>query len=239
MKLIYFTSFFLLLLVNIAFSQSIDKEIDEPNLVESNNVLFYKNSWKPFSGNVKINSDFKNHNVDVKAKYINGFCVLEEVSDIVTKKLILVVITSYDNNKTSTTYDSLNLKSSFKNNDKFVDFLKLRSEQVYRYFRQNEDTKKVEKLNGYVKFDSKKLYFSDGMEIKIEYYYDEECHKIKESYHLFKTSIGNVKKDINAEIYDSNINEFDYYTFDGIYKKWNIEGLLIETGQYKEGKKIK
>jgi hypothetical protein len=239
MRLYYLTSIFLLFFVNITFSQFIDREIEMPNYVESNNVLFYKNSWKPFSGNVKIKSEFKNHKVNVKAKFINGFCVLEEVSDLTTKKNLLVVFTNYDDNRTTSTYDSLNLKSSFKNNDKFVDSLKVRNEQVQRYFSQNEATSKIEKLNGYVKFDTKKLYYNDGMVSKIEYYYDEECLKIKESYHIFKTSIGNVLKDINTEIYDSNINEFYYFTFDGIYKKWNIEGMLIETGQYKEGKKIK
>lgn len=218
--------FFTLLICSFTHSQIINKEIEEPNYRKSSVVFFYKNTLKPFTGNIKIETKFKSQLDSLKVKFKNGFAIVQEFTNIKSKKIVLrITQEEYNNNEK---YDSINLKTVFANSDVFIDTSRVQKKRVNNYFHVNNDNKKVEKLNGFIKYEKTKLYFSNGMKVKVEYFYDEDLKKIKESYEIFTTVIGNIE---NGDFEDYKKN----FTFNGEYKKWNAEGTLIEKGRYKEG----
>lgn len=226
MKNGFITNIFVLLICSVTYSQIINKEIQEPNYRESSIVFFYKNTLKPFSGNIKLETKFKSEIDSLKVKFKNGFAIVQEFSNIKSKKIVLKI--TRDEYRNNEKYDSINLKTEFTNSDIFIDTSQVQKKIVNNYFHANKDNTKVEKLNGFIKYKKTKLYFSNGMKVKVEYFYDEELKKIKESYEIFTTVIGNIETgDFND--YQSNFN------FNGEYKKWNIEGKLIDKGIYKEG----
>lgn len=207
-------------------SQIINKEIEEPNYRQSSIVFFYKNTLKPFSGNIKLETKFKSELDSLKVKFKNGFAIVQEFSSKKTKKIVLRI--KRDEYKNNEKYDSINLKTEFANSDIFIDTSQVQKKIVNNYFHSNFDKSKIDKLNGFIKYEKTKLYFSNGMKVKVEYFYDEDFKIIKESYEIFTTVIGNIETG-DFDDYKKNFN------YDGEYKKWNMEGKLIEKGRYKEG----
>ena len=209
-----------------SYSQIINNEIKAPNYVTKNIVFFYKNSWKPFSGNIMVESDYKNQKLITKINFKDGFDILEEYTNPKLKKLILTRNLKKNNNIDIEIYDSINLKTKFKKNTIFTDTIKIQQKYVVNYYNQNSERTKAVKLNGTVKAEKAKTYFVNGMKTKVEYFYDSELKNIKESFEIFRTEIGNIEY------------EEDQLIYDGGYTKWNFNGEITETGKYKEGMKI-
>jgi hypothetical protein len=206
--------------------KTINNEIEDANYVKKNIVFFYKNSWKPFTGNIIVETVYKNQKLTTKIKFKNGFDILEEYINPKNKKLVLTRKVNKINTYDIEVYDSINLKTVFKKNTIFTDTTKIQKKFVINYYCENSVRTKIEKLNGFVKSENTKTYFVNGMKTKIEYFYDSELKKIKESFGIFCTEIGNIEY------------EEDQLIYDGDYTKWNIKGEITETGKYKEGKKI-
>lgn len=231
MKIKNIFPFILMFLSSILHSQIINKEIKEPNYFMTNNVLFEKNTWKPFSGNIRYQTEFKNEEQQVKTKFKNGFVIIEEYTNIKTNKLTMIRKIDYSDNQNIEIYDTIKIKPVFKKSEKYIETIKLQSKMVFNYYYKNEESKKIEKLNGYITYENTKLYFINGIKVKVEYFYDIELKKIKESYEIFHTTIGNID---NGDIKEYKTN----FIFDGEYQKWDLNQKLIESGKYLEGKKI-
>ncbi len=201
----------LFLTKSICFSQN----SEGPNLVITQDGYFYKNSWKPFTGNVLIEKE--NPKTIIKVKIKNGFEVLSELYQ--NDKLVGVfengIEVKINNDK----------KSEFSKTEKFIDIANLSQIRVLTNYNENKITKEKTKFNGIEKFENTKVYYKNGIRVKIEFFYDENCEKIKESYELFHTKIGNIEFDEISQSYHGN------------YKIWNIDGTIIESGKYKFGQK--
>lgn len=220
-----------ILFTSILYSQIINKEIKEPNYFRRTNILFYKNSLRPFSGSIMVHSKFGKEKEIEKIKFKNGLVVNGEWINQKSNKLVRTLKIDYIDNQIIEKYDTISMQSIFKKNDKFTDTIKLQNRLVNRYYYENTERTKIEKLNGYIIYEKTKLYFVNGMKIRVEHFYDSELKKIKEQYGIFSTTVGNIE-DCDYEEYKT------IFIFDGEYKKWDINGNIIESGKYLEGRKI-
>ncbi|WP_179006208.1 hypothetical protein [Winogradskyella forsetii] len=199
------------------FAQDNSEYIDEPNLVETKNVLFSKNSWEPFNGN-SIYYD-QNSKLTYKNRIKNGIAYYTEVYNE-NNSLNYVI----DNGNYLDSENTL-LKSKFNDNEKFQDSNQYQRVNIIIRFHEDYKTGTKTKANGIFKFDFNKIHFSNGGIIKLEIFYDEECERIKESYEIFNTDLGNV--------FDEEVGEIHH----GKYELWSDDGKLAETGKYEMGKK--
>ena len=202
----------LFLTKSLCFSQN----SEGPNLVIKQDAYFHKNSLKPFTGNVLLEKD--NPKTSIKVKIKNGFEVLSEL---------------YQNDKLVGVFENgievkLNIdkKSEFSKTEKFIDTVNLTQIPVLTNYKEDKITKEKTKFTGIEKFENTKVYYKKGVRVKIEFFFDENCEKIKESYELFHTKIGNIELDEISQGYHGN------------YKIWNIDGNIIEIGKYNLGQKI-
>jgi len=187
-----------------------------PNLVLKQVAYFYKDSWKPFSGNIAL--DEENPNLITKIKIKNGIVILSELYQ--DSKLVQVL-----KNGKEIELKSIQ-KSEFSQTEKFTDTVNLKHKYVFLSYIENPETKDKIKFNGIVKFGSTKLYYENGIRVKMEFFYDENYGKIKSSYEIFHTKLGNIEFDEQSQGYDGN------------YKIWNEKGDVIESGKYDFGKKM-
>lgn len=212
-------NFFRLLLLISFTTLAQNKEINLNYIVtEQKGVYFYKDSWNPFTGNVTI-TDEELKRIS-KIKVINGEEILLEEYDYDGK------LVRKTKNGLDMEVDGKEQKSEFGNDDKFVGFPNIKHITVLMRYINNSKTRHKEKINGFIKFEYARMYFKDGVNIKTEYFHDEECKNIKESYEIFHTSIGNP------------IFEEESQSYDGKYKKWDANGKVIAKGKYKMGKLI-
>ncbi|WP_196890303.1 hypothetical protein [Aureivirga sp. CE67] len=93
-------------------------------------------------------------------------------------------------------------------------------------FHKNFETGEKIKLNGVVKYDFEKVFYLNGVKVKIESYYDEECKILKERHEIFSTQIGSL-----------DLNEISL-SYNGKYEYWTKDGELSESGVYKMGNKV-
>ena len=201
----------LFLTKSLCFSQN----SEYPNLVIKQDAYFYKNSLKPFTGNVLLEKE--NPKTIIKVKIKNGFEVLSELYQ--NDKLVGVfengIEVKIKNDK----------KSEFSKTEKFIDTINLTQIPVLTNYKEDKITKEKTKFTGIEKFENTKVYYKNGVRVKIEFFFDENCEKIKESYELFHTKIGNIEFDEISQEYHGN------------YKIWNIDGSIIESGKYNLGQK--
>ena len=151
--------------------KTINNEIEDANYVKKNIVFFYKNSWEPFTGNIIVETVYKNQKLTTKIKFKNGFDILEEYINPKNKKLVLTRKVNKINTYDIEVYDSINLKTVFKKNTIFTDTTKIQKKFVINYYCENSVRTKIEKLNGFVKSENTKTYFVNGMKTKIEYFF--------------------------------------------------------------------
>ena len=206
-------------------SQIVDFEIIAPNRMSAVHAFFYKDSWKPFTGNVLVETDYKNRKLPCRIKYQNGFETLSELFDPKTKEILLQGKSQNIANSESV-YDSINVKTAFEKHAKFTDVSNLKDVIVSNYFIENKERTVAARVNGFVKSGQTKTYFANGMKVRIDYFYDADLKKIRESYGIFRTEIGNIDPHNQPGL-----------TYDGNYQKWDQNGNIAETGTYKEGKK--
>ena len=210
----------LLLLFCLSFlAQNRSDYIEEPNSVEQKHGLFYKDSWKPFDGNTIFQS--QDPNLIYKGKVKNGIEYYAEVYDE-NENLVDIL-----ENGTSVEFDSKTFKTKFKENEKFTDVSELKIQSVKLHYNEDFETGRKAELNGIVKFENEKYFYSNGALTKIETYYDEDCKMIRDSYEIFSTELGN--------LFDADLSS----TYHGNYKLWNKNGKIIESGKYEMGTKTK
>ena len=204
----------MLLFLNSCLTYSQNSE--GPNLVIKQVAYFHKNTWNPFTGNVVLEKD--NPKTTIKTKIKNGIEILSEL---------------YQNDKLVGVYKNGNeielnsyKKSEFSKKVKFTDTINLKYSNILTFYYENPITKEKTKFNGIEKFDNTKVYYKNGVRVKIEFFYDENCEKIKASYELFHTELGNIEFDESSQEYDGN------------YKTWNTDGTVMESGKYKLGQKV-
>ncbi len=209
---------FCLLISAITYSQSAENNF--PSIVEQKTAYFYKDNFKPFTGNLI----FKDNelNLITKSKVVNGF---ETTSEVYNQKneLVRLIENGIDTEITKVSTQ----KSNFLPKDKFTDTINIEHKIVIISYILNNKTKEKIKFNGVVSFNTTKLYYKNGIIFKTENFYDEDLKKIKESYEIFYTELGNIEFAGEEKI------------FNGSYKKWNEEGKVIESGVYKLGLKVK
>lgn len=201
-----------------AASQELMDEIEFPTIVEQTSVIFKKGSWKPFSGNLLIED--KELRLKSKAKIVNGFETLSETYDQ-NNTLVRLIKNGHD------VEVDRNTKTAFSENDTFSNEADVKQKTLTMSYSQDSKTKKKIKYNGVVAYETTKLYYKNGVIVRVEYFFDEAFKKIKESYKVFHTEFGNFELPGEAKNYD------------GDYKVWNEKGKLIESGKYKAGEKIK
>jgi antitoxin component YwqK of YwqJK toxin-antitoxin module len=204
--------FFLLI---YSFSHSQDNDA-YPNNVEKRVAYFYKESWKPFTGNLLLEEETPKLITKIKIK--DGFEILAELYQ--NNKLVQILKNGREAELNEQT------KTEFSQIEKFTDTVNLKHVYVLMSYNENPKTKEKIKFNGIVKFESTKLYYENGVRVKIELFYDENFEKIKASYELFHTELGNIEFDEEIQGYD------------GDYKMWNENGSITESGKYKFGKKV-
>jgi antitoxin component YwqK of YwqJK toxin-antitoxin module len=206
----------LLIFLTITSSLLHSQNDREPNLVLKQVTFFYKNSWKPFTGNILLEEE--NPKLTTKIKIKDGSEITSELFQ--NNKLVQVLKNGKEvllNN---------NVKTEFSQTEKFTDTADLKLVNVLMSYKENPKTKEKIKFNGIVKYERAKLYYENGIRVKIELFYDENFEKIKASYELFHTELGNIEFDEETQEYD------------GDYKIWNEKGNVTESGKYKFGKKI-
>lgn len=203
-----------------AISQNLSNVFDGPTVVTQTTGYFYKNNWKPFTGSLlSIDKDF---NLTNKIKIVNGLQVLAEVYNE-NNELVRLLKNGIDVEITEVSMH----KTEFLVNEKFSDTANLEHKNVIISYKQNPETREKTKFNGVVAFENTKYYYKDGIIVKVEVYFEQDLTKIKESYGIFYTELGNIEFPGEVKV------------FDGDYKKWNINGNLIENVKYKFGKKVK
>jgi hypothetical protein len=203
----------------VLFSQK-DYNISVPNKVEMTSAYFLNNSWKPFSGNlIKYDSIEK---IVFKSKIVNGLDVRTEVFNE-NNELILI----YDKG-IEVEINKENSKSEFNKKNKFIEVSNVNVCQVFISYLEDPVSKEITKFNGviYVDDDKSKIFYKNGIKIKIENYFDKDYKLIKESYEIFHSKIGNFLFD-------------DYKTkYHGKYKIFDEKGNIDEKGKYKLGIKV-
>ncbi|WP_298115128.1 hypothetical protein [Flavobacterium sp.] len=209
---------FYLLISAITYSQNAENNF--PSIVEQKTAYFHKDNLKPFTGNLIFKDD--ETNLIIKSKIINGF---ETLSEVYNQKNELVRL--LENGIDAEIQKTTTHKSKFLPKDKFTDTLNIEHKTVIISYINNNKTKEKIKFNGIVSFNNTKLYYKNGIIFKIVNFYDEDFKRIKESYEIFYTELGNIEFAGEEKIFNGN------------YKKWNEEGKVIESGVYKQGKKVK
>lgn len=199
------------------FSQKNSVENINPYFVEKRVGHFYKNSWKPFSGTVLLLEE--NPKLTTKIKIENGF---EIVSELYDKNNQLVQVLK---NGVETDFDSS--KTEFAKDEIITDLTALQQHYVLVSYNKDLNTGHLEKINDVRTFENTKVYYSNGIKVKVEYYFDNSLKKLKESYEIFHTDIGNIEFS----------NEMSSYH--GHFKILNENGKIIEEGIYELGKKTK
>ena len=123
--------------------------------------------------------------------------------------------------------DSLNSKSEFSPTTTNTDTIKLKNSYVLISYKKDSQTGATEKFSGILKSDNAKIFYEAGMKVKIEHYFDKDCNKIKESFEIFHTELGNL--------------EFkkEELSYDGKYQIWDAAGKLIYQGTNDVGQKVK
>lgn len=182
----------------------------EINYVQRKGTVYFKDSWKPFSG-ISKSSDEKTYCV---ARIVNGFVTYSEVFDHSNKLLYKVTDTEFESK-----YDSISKKSEFVNFKVKYDIsgLKVVNTMVYYNKTGNNQPKKI---HGFVQTENEKFFYENGILSKIERYYDNDCSKISERIMIFHSPIGNIAYEADAE-YTS--------TFQTFYE----DGSLKNKGIYK------
>ena len=203
----------------LSFAQNKNNKIEAPNYVEKKQVRFYKNSWKPFTGNILLRAESPKKTTLVKIE--NGFEVLTEIYN--QKNRLVQKL----QNGIEVKMDSLNRKSEFSPTTPYTDTINLKHSYVFISYKKDSQTGATEKFSGILKSDNTKIFYEAGMKVKIEHYFDKDCNKIKESFEIFHTELGNL--------------EFkkEELSYDGKYKIWDISGKLIDQGTYDFGQKVK
>ncbi len=202
-----------------AISQNLNNEYVGPTVVTQNIGYFYKNNWKPFTGSLlSKDSELK---LIAKIKIVNGLEALAEIYNE-NNELVRLIKNGID---ADTTKISMH-KTEFLVNEKFADTINLEHKNVILSYKQNPKTREKTKFNGVIAIENTKYYYKDGIIVKVEVYFEQDVTKIKESYGIFYTELGNIEFPGEDKI------------IDGDCKKWDINGNLIENIKYKFGKKV-
>lgn len=209
-----------MLLSFITNAQNLDGDYEGPNRVEQKIAYFYKNSWKPFTGNIL--SEDKDLKLISKIKIINGYETLTEVYNH-KNELVRWIKNGVDVEIPKNSAQ----KTEFLASETFTNLTDIKYKTVVISYSENFETGEKLKFTGVVSFNTTKQYYKDGIIIKVENFYDEDLEKIKERYALFYTELGNLEYADEDKI------------FDGPYKKWDEKGNIIESGIYKLGQKVK
>lgn len=206
----------LLLIPFIGFPQDFNDANNHPDVVEQKTACFYKDSRKPFSGNLLV--DDPAVGLHTKLRIENGFITISEVYDQ-QNKLVQLQKNNIDVDISS------GYQSVFLENDAFLKVDEVDVQTVFLSYKGDAENKRL--FEGILEYDNTRLHYKNGIRIKIEYFYDAEFKHIKERYSLFYTLLGNIQYDEITAIYD------------GDYTIWDQTGKVIENGKYEMGKKIR
>ncbi|RZJ68352.1 MAG: hypothetical protein EOO50_02720 [Flavobacterium sp.] len=199
-----FTSILLLLAFPISAQEA------QATFVQTKVAYFQKESWFPFTGTVKSQDE----QFLVICEIENGFPKYTENFDL-NGKLLYSLFDEEFIQRMDTVNKTPKLRQSSAK-----DISEIKYAEVMITF--DETGEKRKRSNGFIQWERQKLYFENGVRVRVEAFYDADCKRIRERIALFHTAVGNPIFDLEE-------------SYDGAYTLFDEKGKVLKTGTYKLG----